>query len=658
MLGTPEASSGNEKILKSWGGGQIAIVQRFDAAQNKQIEMVDILGVRLPRRTAESGLPMSKAIDAHFKDLSFSEPEIHYLQAILMRQAIGHHGLFLGPPGLGKSRMAAFAAFLLNIPFYRIQCKKGMNVTQSFLWTYVPEDGSWKGRLGPLPVAMKEGALLLVDELPNLEPAERQPLLEPTEKPNKPIHGKAPTLTLENFPGGETTIEAVEGFFMLATGNYHEGQGVGEIHPASDREVRRVRPHMLGDLPNNVRPDRAVGRWFGPKAGTNITSTLSRVAYHEDGPSQITRETGELIANLFNAVESTLKVELASVKQEPPVYFTEALERAFDHFLTFQVKKAPTAGTAVEHRTREVIESAIAALDFYFINSFRENTKMRVPVDLQDTYKGQAKKPDGTSEMDDQGRTSVRAYIKWKIRRIIGGDVTIKTPVGETTAAFSSLLKGSLESGVALQEQKEKIGQLVSSQYPLASVLLKKLIEPEASPTLAKVKESLAHMSDAELKTFLEMKKPLLLIRPVLEPKKYRSTFDTVLPGKRADKPDANAVWDSQPTGALTFETVIVEATDVPDAIVGDNVNETLAQRRAKNEQHLLDMESYYLLIMRAKQASLPVDTSSETILSIETPEKIALGSFKNGMMDTSLKKTVFPQPAARFRKSIRKPIN
>lgn len=154
------------------------------------------------------------------------------------------------------------------------------------------------------------------------------------------------------------------------------------------------------------------------------------------------------------------------------------------------------------------------------------------------------------------------------------------------------------------------------------------------------------------------MKKPILLIRPVLEPKKYRAAFDAMLPGKRAEKPDTNAVWDSQSTGALEFETVIVEAADVPDAIAGDNADETLAQRRTKHEAHLLDMESYYLLVMRAQQTKTPVDTGSETILSTETTDKIALGSFKNGMMDTSLKKTVFPQSAARFRRSIRKPIN
>ena len=657
MLGTPEASSGTEKILKSWGGGQIALIERFDAATNKQVQLVDILGVRLPRRSAESALPFFQGNEAMFKDLSFSEPEVRYLQAILMRQAIGHHGLFLGPPGLGKSRMAQFAAFLLNVPFHRIQCQKGMNVTKSLLWTYVPTaNGGWAERLGPLPVAMQEGAILLVDEFPNLEPADRQALLEPTERPNKPaIHAKIPTLTLGDFPGGKTIIEAAEGFFILATGNYHEGQGVGEIHPSSKREERRIRSFMLDELPKHVRPNRAVGRWFGPKA-TVALNGLKRVTYYENGSSYLTEETATLIAHLFQAVEDTLETELGNVKQEPPVYLTEAMERAVDHFMTFQVKKAASSGsqTAVEHRTQEVIESAIAALEFYFVNSFRENTRMRVPTDLQSTYAVEAKKADGSSELENDGRTSVKAYIKWKIRKIIAGS---EVTVGSTKAAFTTHLKQTLESGVALQQQKEQINKCVDAQYPLAVTLLQKLIHPEAVPTLAKVKESLAHLSNGELKTFLDMKKPMLLLRPVVAPQKYRATFDAQIPGKRAEKPDVNAVWDSQSTGALEFETVLVEGSDDPGIAAGDNPSETLAQRRSKNEANLLDIESYYLLVMRSHQAKAPIDTNSETILSIEANEKIALGSFKNGLVDISLKKTAFAQAGARFRKAIRKPI-
>lgn len=660
---SPEGGS----VKKSWADGHIAIVESFDTASNQAQEEVDILGVRLKRRTAASGLPGFQGNEKQFADLSFSEPEIRYLQAILMRQAIGHHSLFLGPPGLGKSRMAQFAAFLLNIPFYRIQCKKGMNVTRSFLWTFLPTDeGGWKGRYGRLALAMQQGAMILVDELPNLPAEDRQSILEPTERPNRPdIHGAPPTLTLEDFPGGETTVVAKKGFFLLATGNYHEGQGVGEIHPVTDRETRRVRPFMMGSLPDYIRPRRAVGRWHGPKGNVALNGFKRMEYYPHSGESILPEETGDLVAALFQEVENTLTREvLPNARQEPPVYFTEAMERAYDHFETFQIRKSQEPGTPIERRTKEVMASAVAALEFYFLNSFREETKIRVPNELQDDYKtdeinkakfgssGQILEP---AKMDDSGRTGVRDYIRWKIKRIIAGATVT---VGTAQESFTSRVQKSLEQGVKVEEQKEKIKLLASQQFPLAMGLLQKLLGPSVPmPNLEQVRKSLAQMNASELKTFLEMKTPTLLLKPTLAPAKYRAAFDAQFPGKRAEKIDVNAVWDSQSTGALEFETIVVEGSDEPNPIQGDNPSETLQQRCTKNPENLLDMESYYLLYMRALQTKTAIDTTTQTITSLENTERIAVGSGSTGLLDTPLKKKALSIPTAKFRKFIRKPI-
>lgn len=643
--------SNPETVVQSWGSGHIKIVRRYDAAEDREIEIVDVLGVRVQRRDSQNGLPVSTATPEMFNDMTFTEPEIKFLQAILHRYTIGHHGLFLGPPGLGKSRMTELMAYLLNVPFYREQCVKDMKVQKKFLFTMVPQpDGSWKGRLGPLPKSMIEGGILLVDELPNLEPTERQILLEPTERPNEAVFGNAPTLHISDFPGGEAVIQAQRGWFMLATGNYAEGQGAGEIHPLSDREERRIRPHMLGALPPDVRPGRALGRHFPGTKDKNTNLNVPRTEYYERGEAILTQEAAEVVMKLFSEFESIVRAEiLKNVKQDPPVYLTEALERAFDHFIFFQVKAGATGADPVENRTAEIIKSAELALEFYFSNSFREDTKMKVPDTFQTTFQA------NTGKMDQNGRTSVREYITWRMARV---REALVFDVGGVTKNFSERLKLSVKSGVLLQEVIGKVRKIVDDQYPYADQLVSKFGLNDA-PNAEKVKAVLNNLSEAELQLIMEMKEPKLLIQPDLPPAEYRKIFDSQFPNKRAKKDEVDAAWGAKPMPSpVTYKVIIIEGAGKLDPTQGDDIGKTLQERLQNKTGSILEMESYYLLTMRTLQDGKAIDKDTQTIINgVQTGERVAMGK-QTTWMDIQMARKANPAPTAFFRNSVQRKIS
>ena len=418
-----EISSAPEReIVKSYGNNS-RIEREFNEKLNRDVEYVDVLGVRVRRRDQhdtfgeeKAGMvPVFQGSPEVFKDLSFGKAETELLKAALMRYAIGHHTLFLGPPGFGKSRMLEFMAYLLNVPFARVQCEKGMDVSQQFLWTYVRDNGSWKGRLGPLPQSILSGGLLLVDELPNLEPAERQVILGPTELPHNPrMTGKVPTLHLHDYPGMEMTIQARPGWFLVATGNYREGQGVGEIYGLTEREERRIRPYMLGVLPAGTGAKRMSSRYRGEQMENTKSDDYENKAYQREA-TDLPDEVINFTADLFEIVDRVLKMEvLNSVRQEPKVFLTEAIDRAFDHFMYFQLQSQEQ--TQVK-KVEDVIGSALLALEFYYVNAFRAETRMKlpdVPAELDAEMQKALK-----SHTDKDKRVLVRDYITWRLKDLL-----------------------------------------------------------------------------------------------------------------------------------------------------------------------------------------------------------------------------------------------
>jgi len=409
------------EAIVQYGEGAIRIEREFCEELDRDVEYVNIRGVRVRRRDendkyqGDEKAPVFAESPEQFKDLTFGEPEIEFLRAAMMRYVVGQHSLFLGPPGFGKSRMMKFMAYLLNIPFFRVSCEKGMDVQQQFLWTFVRDNGSLKGRLGPLPQSMLAGGLLLVDELPNLEPAERQVILEPTERPHNPrVFNEAPTLHMHDFPGLEMTVQARPGWFMAASGNYREGQGFGEIYGLSEREERRVRPHMLGVLPAGTHAKRMAGRFRA--VSTAVESTAEQNVYSPEpyrrGMADLPDSVIDMTTELFEAVEAVLKKEvLANLRQDPKVFLNETAHRAFEHFMMFQLESARETRNA---KMESIMGSALQALEFYFINAFREETLMKVPqlpgLDAQSVF---------GALLDSNGRVPVRAYVKWRLKNMM-----------------------------------------------------------------------------------------------------------------------------------------------------------------------------------------------------------------------------------------------
>lgn len=114
--------------------------------------------------------------------------------------------LFSGPTGSGKSSIIEQAAARLNVPFYRVNLDN--QVTKAdFVGQYVLKGDETVYQYGTLPLAMKEGAWLLVDEWDMGNPgvtAVLQAVLE-----GKP---------LQLADTGEI-VRPAEGFRIFATGN-------------------------------------------------------------------------------------------------------------------------------------------------------------------------------------------------------------------------------------------------------------------------------------------------------------------------------------------------------------------------------------------------------------------------------------------------------
>ena len=132
-------------------------------------------------------------------------PEIVSL-LIASHENVSEKLLFTGPTGSGKSSAIEQGAARLNVPFYRVNLDN--DVTKSdFVGQYILKGDETTYQYGVLPLAMKQGAWLLVDEWDMGNPgvtAVLQAVLE-----GKP---------LQLADTGEIVFPA-EGFRIFATGN-------------------------------------------------------------------------------------------------------------------------------------------------------------------------------------------------------------------------------------------------------------------------------------------------------------------------------------------------------------------------------------------------------------------------------------------------------
>jgi cobaltochelatase CobS len=155
---------------------------------------------------------------------------------------VGNNFLLTGPTGCGKSSIIEQIAARLNREVHRVPCHAKMEWQELVGMTRLMPSGAMEFIHGPLPLAMKGGGILLLDEINFLSPT---------------MVGAANTILdggkLEIFETGEV-IEAHPDFRIAATGNAVDGgddssnyRGIQRMNSAL---IQRFLIHRMGYLDN------------------------------------------------------------------------------------------------------------------------------------------------------------------------------------------------------------------------------------------------------------------------------------------------------------------------------------------------------------------------------------------------------------------------
>ncbi|KKT75161.1 MAG: hypothetical protein UW70_C0038G0001, partial [Candidatus Peregrinibacteria bacterium GW2011_GWA2_44_7] len=389
--------------------------------------------------------------------------------------------------------------------FQKVQCEQGMDFVNDVIRNAQPkEGGGYTGRLGKLPLMMLQGGILLLDEIASVPPERLQPLLGVTGSPNSRVAPSPPTLDLGGYLGEETTVTAKPGFFIIGTGNYREGQGAGEIAEHSDREERRVRPFMLGALPPGTKMKRMANRHRTKPLGTDVTtvSTLPRHRYYPPELLEIPDDCIDAMAGFFERVHTTIATEiLPLVKQDPKVYLREIIDRAFDHFMRFQIQKEG-APTDPRKRIEEMLESAVMALEFYYLNTFRTEKTIKCP-DIA-FFKEVTQKDEIPAEVvalrdpAHPDKIALRPFVAWRIKSLLNLPLW---EVNQKRVNIQERLKQILEPTPESPPPSELSPEAAAALAGLGDLLKKPPPPPagEASPEQKDVLKDFEHQFEKQL---------------------------------------------------------------------------------------------------------------------------------------------------------------
>lgn len=164
---------------------------------------------------------------ARFAGLCFDQAFVETLHATLTGTCHAMPVALEGETAASKTTAVLYLAHLLGQPVIRLNLN-GQTDAGELVGRFIPSDQGWKFQEGSLPVAMRRGHWLLLDEMNLAEP-------QVLERLNCALEA-TPTLVLSEGhgtvfgPGGD--VEVAENFRLLATLNPAEYSGRSVMSPA------------------------------------------------------------------------------------------------------------------------------------------------------------------------------------------------------------------------------------------------------------------------------------------------------------------------------------------------------------------------------------------------------------------------------------------
>jgi hypothetical protein len=215
----------------------VTLIRNHHPARRTLLEVSDtavrVADVILPRKTNLARHARARSL-TRFAGFCVDQPVATTLHFLAMALRAGYPAALEGPTAASKTWTIHYLAAQLGVGVFRLNLN-GQADTSELVGRFVPDSerpGTFRWQHGPAPMAMMEGAWLVIDES-DLAPAEI------LERANPLLEVPDPELLLSEYDGSVITAEP--GFRVLATWNGTSYAGRQELSPAFlDRFKTRI----------------------------------------------------------------------------------------------------------------------------------------------------------------------------------------------------------------------------------------------------------------------------------------------------------------------------------------------------------------------------------------------------------------------------------